>query len=299
VDDRLGQAFGEAFGQAWQQHRAYLIDLAYRMLGDIGRAEDVVQDAYARLLPARLDEIDDARGWLIVVTSRLCLDQIRSARARRELSQDPLDLDASADPSGPMPPDPADRVTLDDQVQSALRVMLERLHPAERIAFVLHDVFDVPFDTIAETLGRPVATCRQLARRARQKIAEDPPNLRYTLPTADQRHITQAFIAACATGEVDALLHLLDPDVSGEVDLGDPSAVRPGIVHGALPVARNLLAYWGAGNTLVTRPLADPLTLAGYRDRRLAGLLRLTVADGRITKIHVTVGFGQVPTVPA
>jgi len=158
--------------QAWNAHRPYLIDLAFRMLGDIGAAEDVVQDAFFRLLRTSPGEIDDARGWLIVVTSRLCLDQVRSARARRERPHDASEIEFTG--GGQPPPsrdelgDPADRVTLDDSVRLALLVVLQRLSPAERVVFVLHDIFAVPFNSIAQTVGRSAAGCRQLARRARR-----------------------------------------------------------------------------------------------------------------------------------
>ena len=145
--------------RAWHEHRPYLVDLAFRMLGDIGTAEDVVQDAFARLLRARPGEIEDDRGWLIVVTSRLCLDQIRSARSRRERPHDAGEIEfvpGSQPPVGLQPAtDPADRITLDDDVQLALLVVLQRLSPAERVAFVLHDIFGVPFDYVAQTIGLP------------------------------------------------------------------------------------------------------------------------------------------------
>src|SRR5215467_6158527 len=128
--------------QAYREHRPYLVDLAFRMLGDLGAAEDVVQDAFTRLLRADAGEIDDERGWLIVVTSRLALDQIKSARARRERAHDPGEIEyvapAAARDHGEPLADPADRVTFDDSVRLALLVMLERLSPAERVVFVLH-----------------------------------------------------------------------------------------------------------------------------------------------------------------
>src|SRR5262249_7916614 len=139
-------------------------NLAYQMLGDIGDAEDVAQEAFERL--SRAQQIDDVRAWLTVVAGRLCLDRVRSAQARYESPSDAMELAAQAHASV----DPADRVTLDDQVSGALLQVLHRLSPGERVAFVLHDVFKVPFDDIAKTVGRPVGTCRQLARRARAKV---------------------------------------------------------------------------------------------------------------------------------
>ncbi len=160
---------GARFTTSWQAHRGYLVDLAYRMLGDVGAAEDMVQEAFARL--ARADEdIVDERGWLTVVTCGSA--STRSAPpAPATKAQDTALLEA-APRSPPRPVDPADRITLDDQVRQALSVVLARLGPDERVVFILHDVFATPFDAIAETLGRPVATCRQLARRARKKIED-------------------------------------------------------------------------------------------------------------------------------
>ena len=128
-----GEQDGAAISRAFREHRPYLVDLAFRMLGDIGAAEDVVQDAFTRLLRAAPGEIADERGWLIVVTSRLCLDQIRSARSRRERAHDPGKLEAAAPPVQPALADPADRVTFDDSVHLALLVVLQRLTPAERV----------------------------------------------------------------------------------------------------------------------------------------------------------------------
>ena len=237
--------------QAWNEHRPYLIDLAFRMLGDIGAAEDVVQDAFTRLLRARPGEIEDERGWLIVVTSRLCLDQIRSARSRRERPHDAGEIEfvtgtgpgtGTQAPVGLQPPaDPADRITLDDDVQLALLVMLQRLSPAERVVFVLHDIFGVPFDSVAETLGRPAATCRQLARRARQKIEAGQGAVTVDVGAAEHRQVTEKFIAACASGDLDGLLEVLAPDVWGDFDAG-PDGPRAVVIRGADRVARNLLS---------------------------------------------------------
>src|SRR6201987_4811449 len=155
--------------QAWRQHRPYLVNLAYQMLGDVGEAEDVAQEAFLRLSRTDPDEIDDVRAWLTVVAGRLCLDQVRSARARSERPGDIGPEVAALNQSGRL--DPADQITLDDEVRTALLEVLRRLSPGERVSFVLHDVFGVPFDAIAETVGRPVGTCRQLARRARAKFA--------------------------------------------------------------------------------------------------------------------------------
>jgi RNA polymerase sigma-70 factor, ECF subfamily len=282
---------GEQVVQAWNDHRPYLVDLAFRMLGDIGAAEDVVQDAFARLLRTGPGEIADERGWLIVVTSRLCLDQIRSARARRERPHDAAEIEfVPGDPAAAarqQPGDPADRVTLDDNVRLALLVMLQRLSPAERVVFVLHDIFQVPFSSIAETVGRPVPTCRQLARRARQKIADSQGNATFEVGRSEHREVTEKFIAACARGDLDGLLQVLAPDAWGEFDGGPDDPVVRGVTHGAARVARQLLHYWGPGTTLVTLPVAGQPALLGFIGKELAGVLVFTVRAGRIQAVHV------------
>jgi RNA polymerase sigma-70 factor, ECF subfamily len=269
--------------RAWNEHRPYLIDLAFRMLGDVGAAEDVVQDAFSRLLRARAGEIDDDRGWLIVVTSRLCLDQIRSARSRRERPHDASEIEFVPQAGREDPADPADRVTLDDSVRLALLVVLQRLSPAERVVFVLHDIFGVPFDAVAQTVGRPAPTCRQLARRARQKIAGSQGGAQVTV--VEHRRVTERFIAACAGGDLDGLLEVLAPDAWGDIDAGPADTRAVGVIRGAPRVARNLLRYWGPPATLVT--LSGPPVLLGFVDRALAGILVLTVRGDRIQAVHV------------
>jgi RNA polymerase sigma-70 factor (ECF subfamily) len=274
-DDRVSEA--------WRADRAYLVDLAYRMLGDVETAEDIVQEAFSRLLQAGPEEIADARGWLIVVTSRLCLDHIKSARSRRERAADvdAIDHGRFLIPSSV---DPADRITLDENVRLALVVVLERLSPAERVVFVLHDIFQMPFDVVAETVGRTPAGCRQLARRARLKIEAAQGETPLGTEAAEYRTVTDTFIAACATGDLDTLLTVLDPQVSGGVDL------RPGlVVVGSERVARNLLHFWGRPEVnLVSQPVVGQASLLGFVERRLAAIFLLELNDvGRITEIHV------------
>jgi RNA polymerase sigma-70 factor, ECF subfamily len=266
---------------AWRRHHAYLVNLAYQMLGDIGDAEDVAQEAFARL--SRADGIDDVRGWLTVVAGRLCLDHVRSARARYESPIQTTVLETRPNPS----PDPADRVTLDDQVSGALLEVLRRLSPGERVALVLHDVFKVPFEEIAETVGRPVGTCRQLARRARVKVqsAGPPPA---EVSRDEHRVVTQNFISACATGDLAALTAVLDPAVWGAATFVGEPAPPPQVNHGPDAVATNLLRFLGPGTTLVGAPVGQPVLL-GYAQRRLFAVLVLTVRDGRVLKIEAAV----------
>lgn len=263
---------GAVIEDVWRANRSYLIDLAYRMVGDVGVAEDIVQEAFSRLM--RIEDIVDDRGWLIVVTSRLCLDHVRSARVRREQPAEWLD-------AAPSLADPADRVTLDDSVQLALFVVLERLSPAERVAFVLHDVFGMPFQTVSETLGKAQAACRQLARRARKKIEAGEP--RFPVDAALHRQITDRFIAAAANGDLQGLIALLDPDVSGEADVPGAQAA-----FGAEAVASNILRYWG-GRTLVSVPVeAERAVILGFLGHRPAAVIELHIGNGRIHDIHAT-----------
>lgn len=282
---------------AWRDHRPYLVHLAYQMVGDIGDAEDIAQEAFLRLSRGQAERIDDVRAWLTVVTGRLCLDQVRSARARLE-RPDAGDAVAMA-PSTEL--DPADRATLDDQVRTALFEVLNRLSPGERVAFVLHDVFAVPFDEIADTVGRPAGTCRQLARRARAKFA-DAAALPADVTATEHRLVTEKFIAACATGDVRALTALLDPTVWGVgTILADPTLPQvPGraqrrevrqVNHGPDDVAMNLLRYLGPGATLVGAPVGGPVLLA-FAERRLFAIVVLSVRDGRVIKIEATADPG-------
>jgi len=277
--------YGARIVQAFREHRPYLIDLGFRMLGDIGAAEDAVQDAFTRLLAADIGEIDDERGWLIVVTSRLCLDRIRSARARRERPHDAAEIEFVAPPADGRLANPADRVTLDDSVSLALLVLLQRLSPAERVVFVLHDIFGVPFPAVAETVGRAAPACRQLAKRARQKIAEGQSGARFDVAGAEHRAVTEKFIAACASGDLDGLLSVLAPDAWGDIDLGPDGPPRD-VVRGAAQIARNLLKFWGPA-TLVSQPVAGQPALLGFRDRDLAGVLMLGMRGGLIESVHV------------
>lgn len=282
------RATEQQFAEAWKSNRSYLVNLAYGMLGEIGAAEDAVQEAFARFAEADYAEIDKPRGWLIVVTSRICLDQINSARARRERASDPNTLELASPATAQVTSaDPADRVTLDDEVRTALLVVLERLSPSERVVFVLHDIFSTPFDSIAETVGRPVATCRQLARRARLKIGDQGPRLGRRVDTAEHRLVAERFIQACSVGDVSALVPLLDPNVWGDVDLGSLDR-RTGVAnHGSTRVARNLLRWFGDAQTMVCNPVGDQSEILAYVDRRLYAMIQLTVDAGVVVRIHV------------
>jgi RNA polymerase sigma-70 factor (ECF subfamily) len=268
-------------GRAWRDHRRHLLDIAFRMLGNLSEAEEAVQEAFTRLVDADLDEIDDVGGWLVVVVSRLCLDKLRSQR-RHPTAADSSLGDRPADTAL----DPADRVTLDDNIRIALYQVLTRLTPAERTAFVLHDVFQYPFDAIAEIVGRTPAACRQLASRARRTITADVGGpSRFRVESTEQRDVTEKFIAACTTGDLEGLLAILDPDVAGQADVGDRVGLV--IVAGREAVAAMALRFLGpkSSTTLLSLPAGNESGVVALRDGRVVSLLALTIRDGRVGHI--------------
>jgi RNA polymerase sigma-70 factor, ECF subfamily len=273
--------------EAWRNDRRYLLDIAYRMLGSLSEAEDIVQEAFARLLRVDIDEIEDVRAWLVTVTSRLCLDQLRSARVRRETYVGPWLPEPVIDP-GAIGGDPADRVTLDDSVRFALLVVLERLSPAERAAFVLHDVFQLSFDKVSAIVGRSPTACRQLASRARRHIRDEDVGTRFDVDPAEQRRVAERFVAAATNGDLQALLEVLDPEVSGWADSGGvvPGAQRQ-VVTGRETIATFLLRLIAQRNlTIVAMPVnAGPGAIV-FEDGELRGILAITERDGRIVGLH-------------
>lgn len=270
-------------GRAWREHRRHLLDVAFRMLGSLSEAEDAVQEAFARLVVTGLDDIDDVGGWLVVVVSRICLDRLRSQRRHPTVSDT-----TSSEHTSTRLTDPADRVTLDDTVRVALHVMLERLTPPERTAFVLHDVFQYPFEAISEIVGRSPAACRQLASRARRTIAADAGRTRFQVETAEQRIVTEQFMAACATGDLDGLLAVLDPDVDGDADFGGG---RMRVAFGRDTVGPQLLSYLGpeAGVTLVSLHAGAESQILALRDGRIVAFLTLEIRDGKLCHIHALI----------
>ncbi|HEY7135842.1 MAG TPA: sigma-70 family RNA polymerase sigma factor [Acidimicrobiia bacterium] len=272
----------------WREHEAPLRSIATRILHDGREAEDVVQDAFARLARRDVTAIDDVRGWLTVVVRRLCLDRLRSAYARRESPATGTLPDAFATDPGA---DPADRVTLDDQVQLALAMVLDRLTPAERTAFVLHDVFGFPFDVIGEVVGRSAGACRQLARRARASIRSGGPPASVDVRDAAHRELTERFIAACAGGDLGELMTLLDPDVSGEAVLHGYGTVGH-VISGRDIVARRLLEFFGpaSGTTLVPVPIIGRPGFVAVDGGGVGIVVRLDEREGRVHVIHSYIG---------
>jgi RNA polymerase sigma-70 factor (ECF subfamily) len=269
-----------ALEQAWHDNRRHLLDIALRMLGNLSEAEDVVQEGFTRLMRVDLDEIDDVRGWMVVVVSRLCLDRLRATRRHPTSPADALDDEPSRGVGATaVAVDPVDRITLDDSVRIAMHVVLERLSAAERTAFVLHDVFQYPFDSIAEIVGRTPSACRQLASRARRTVRDEALPARFVVEPVEQRAITERFIAACTNGDMDALLAVLDPEVSGEGD----GAARP--IIGLRAVSHGVMHYLGpkSRTTLLTLPGIGDGTVVALRDGVVVAVVTFTIADGLIT----------------
>ena len=240
-----------------------------------------------------------AVGKRTTPSARTLAAQVRVLAAnppqRRIVQSIPAALTASAAPRAQAAlADPADRITFDDSVRLALLVMLQKLSPAERVVFVLHDVFRMPFDTIARTVGRPTASCRQLAKRARQKIADGRADARFDVESATHRLVTDTFIAACASGGLDGLLAVLAPDAWGDIDLG-PAVTEPrSVVTGAENVAANLLRFWGPGSTLVSHSVGGQPALLGFHGRSLAALLILRMRGEQVEAVHVIADPAQI-----
>ena len=220
-------------GESFEAHRAHLRSVAYRMLGSSNEADDAVQEAWIRLSRSDTTSVENLRGWLTTVVARICLNMLRSRSSRRE---DLWDTDAS-EPWTSVEDglDPENQALLTDSVGVALLVVLDTLDPSERLAFVLHDMFAVPFDEIAPIVGRTPAAARQLASRARRRVrgGAAPPES----DLARQREVVGAFLAAARGGDFDALLALLDPDVVLRADAAAVQAGATGEVRGATEVA--------------------------------------------------------------
>ena len=263
----------------FEANRARLHAVAYRMLGSASEAEDAVQEAWLRLSRTGADDIDNLGGWLTTVTARVCLDMLRSRKARRE---DELDVEALERNPALAEPAAAERdILMGDAVGAALLLVLQTLSPSERIAFVLHDMFDVAFDEIAPIVGRSPEAARQLASRARRRVRGQE---REPEPDREgQRRIVRAFLAASREGNFEGLLHLLDPDVSFRADAAAIKLGAAAQIFGAQAVAENFhsRARGLHAGTVDGRPafIAAP-----------GGKLRLvlvpTVGDGQITAVE-------------
>lgn len=282
---------GRNLSEVWDEDRAHMLRLAGRLLRDPAEAEDVVQEAFGRLANVDIDDLDDVRGWLAVVVRRLCLDRLRSARSRHESASDLAG--AAGTELAPMQSapavDPADRVTLDEQLQVALAVVLDRLSPAERTAFVLHDVFGFPFDEAAEIVGRTPAACRQLASRARRSIRDGAPPDRIARPSPQHQHVTDRFIAASKGGDLTELMAVLDPNVTGHASIiGGRSLAQ---VEGPKAVLDQFVLRFGelSGRTLHPTTIELNPALIVLEGADVYAVIVLDVSDGIVTSIRAYV----------
>ena len=266
--------------QRFARARPRLLRLAYSQLGDMGEAEDVVQEAWLRLERTGEDSIDDLDAWLTTVVGRLALDTLRSARVRREAYVGPWLPEPMVSGTAA---DPADRVTLDESVSYALLVLLEQLSPAERTAFVLHDVFDMPFPEVGEVVGRAPDAVRQLASRARRHVKEQRP--RFDASRDEHERAVRAFAHAVAEGDVDGLLAALDPDVVWTADGGGRAVASRVPIHGADRVARGWVA-------LRRRPSIEPTPRPVDVNGRLGLMIQGT--DGHLAVLSFTVERGRI-----
>ena len=264
----------------FEEHRTHLRAVAYRMLGSPSEADDAVQEAWLRVGRADTGGVANLGGWLTTVVARVCLDMLRSRKSRGE---EPLGAHLPGSIAGGAGgSDPEDEALLADSVGLALLVVLNTLTPAERLAFVLHDLFAVPFDEIAPIVGRSPAAARQLASRARRRVRGVA-----TVPDADrtrQREIVDAFLAASRDGDLDTLLALLDPDVVFHADGAAVAAGGVGEVRGALAVARQF-----SGRARLAQPaLVDGAVGIVVAPRgRLFLVFGLTITGGKIAAIDV------------
>jgi RNA polymerase sigma factor (sigma-70 family) len=269
--------------------RRHLMNLAFRMLGTFSEAEDAVQETYARWYRMSQDDrdaIEVPRAWLTRVAGRICLDVLDSARARRERYIGPWLPEPlpTSDFARPQPVDPLDRVTLDDSISTALLVVLESMTPAERVTFVLHDVFAMPFDDIAAVVGRSTAACRQLATSARRRISATR-NQQVTKSQHDD--VVRAFAAAALSGNFEQLIAVLDPDVVLRSDGGGIVSAARNPVVGADRVARFLIGVITNPKGIGVADLQtnDGLAFAMWQDGRIVGVVNLGVAGSTISDV--------------
>ena len=283
----------DLLAERFEAHRGHLRGVAYRMLGSVAEADDAVQDTWLRLSRSRDEPIRNLEGWLTTAVGRACIDILRARTARREtlsgtwLPEPLVSLDDSHDPE--------QQTLLADSVGLALLVVLDSLQPAERLAFVLHDMFAIPYEQIAPIVAKSPAATRQLASRARRRVQGTA-----TTPDPDlatQRRVVDAFLAAARRGDFDALISLLDPDITFRIDAGGhPDRARP-LLTGAREVAADTLGRFSRLAASCYPALVNGAIGVVVRPgRRITGVAALTVIDGRITEIGLVIDPAKLAT---
>ena len=273
----------EWLAERFEANRSHLRGVAFRMLGSLTEADDAVQEAWIRLSRTDTTDVDNLRAWLTTVVGRVCLNMLRSRKTRREAPLDAHVPDPVVSPETGM--DPEQEALLGDSVGLAMLVVLDSLTPAERVAFVLHDVFAVPFDEIAPIVGRTPTAARQLASRARRRVQGAP------VPDVDldgQWAVVNAFLAAARDGDFERLLAVLDPEVVVQSDGGVARPRLVSVTSGARAVAEQAMSFRQFAET-ATRVLVNgiPGGIAWAPDGRPFAVLALTVRGGRIVRIDV------------
>ncbi|MFI6598090.1 RNA polymerase sigma factor SigJ [Nonomuraea sp. NPDC050536] len=267
----------ELLAERFEEHRAHLRSVAYRMLGSVSEAEDAVQEAWIRLSRSDTSDVQNLAGWLTTVVARIGLDMLRSRESRRE---EPVDTHV---PDPIVTVDPEQEVVMADSVGLALMVVLETLAPAERLAFVLHDMFAVPFEDIAAILGKSAAATRQLASRARRRVQGSGP---VADPDANRkREIVSAFVAASQGGDFEALVALLDPDVVLRADAGASPLSK--LISGAAAVAGQALSFQRIAHLAQPALINGNPGMATLVDGLLVAVMDLTVVNGKIAEINI------------
>lgn len=264
--------------EKFEENRGHLRAVGYRMLGSASEADDAVQESWLRLSQSTANDIENLRAWLTTVVARVCLDMLRSRRSRRE---DGFNAQTAESPASAAN-DPEQEAIVADSVETALLVVLDKLSPAERVAFVLHDLFAVPFEEIAPIVGRTPPATRQLASRARKRVhgASTVP------PTGlhGQRKIASAFLEALRAGDVEGLIAVLDPDVTFRADRQSAGSGTPAEIHGALNWARGAIAFSRLAQSTRIALINGAIGLAWAREGKILRVLTFAFAHGKIAQ---------------
>jgi RNA polymerase sigma-70 factor (ECF subfamily) len=281
----------ERLAEQFEQHRSHVRAVAYRMLGSVGEAEDAVQEAWLRLSRTDVSAVDNLRAWLTTVVARVCLDMLRTRASRREDPLDPLNLDVHVpDPiitraTDRRDPGPEADAMLADSVGLALLVVFDKLEPAERLAFVLHDVFGMTFEEIAPMVDRSVVATRQLASRARRRIQGQAPAADADL--RQQRRVVDAFLAAARDGDFEGLVAVLDPDIVLRADGGALKGMSR-LVRGAQAVASQAATFSKMELTNhIVLVNGNVGVVARLPDGRVLSVVAFTVADGKVKQMDI------------
>jgi RNA polymerase sigma factor (sigma-70 family) len=272
----------ERLAEQFEEHRPHVRSVAYRMLGSVSEAEDAVQEAWIRFSRTDVSGVDNLRAWLTTVVARVCLDMLRTRTSRRE---DPLDTHVPDPVITRADENPESEAMLADSVGLALLVVLEKLEPAERLAFVLHDVFGMTFDEIAPMVDRSVVATRQLASRARRRVQSQTPT-----PDADlrkQRRVVDAFLAAAQNGDFEALVAILDPAIVLRADGGAVKGMSR-LVRGAPAVMAQAVTFSKLGlSNQVVLVNGSIGVVSRLPDGRLLSVIGFTIADGRVVEMDI------------